>query len=133
MSGYSKTPLFKKLGYKEGMRVHSVNPPQDYEAWIAPLPEVTKCDNPPYDLVHIFTNSTEELETLLLRFRHEIAQNGMIWVSWYKKASRMPTEITEDTIRNTALAIGLVDVKVCAVNDQWSGLKVVIRKELRIK
>lgn len=131
MSGYSKTPLAKKLGYKEGFRVHLINAPQNYHKWIAPHPEVEFVDTPPYDLVHFFVNETEVLEEGLKRLETEIERNGMIWVSWHKKASKLPTEITEDTIRGTALALSLVDVKVCAVTDIWSGLKVVMRKELR--
>jgi len=83
------------------------------------------------DILHIFTNSRDELFRLLDEAREVIRQDGMIWVSWYKKAAKLPTEITEDTIRDAALPLGLVDVKVCAVDEKWSGLKLVIRKENR--
>ncbi|MEP6944721.1 MAG: DUF3052 family protein [Acidobacteriota bacterium] len=85
------------------------------------------------NLVHIFTNERDELFQLLARFRQMIPQNGSIWVSWYKKAAKLPTEITEDTIREAAFPLGLVDVKVCAVDEKWSALKVVIRKESRLQ
>ena len=80
------------------------------------------------DIVHLFTNSRDELFGELARLRNVIRQDGAIWVSWYKKAAKLPTEITEDTVREAAFPLGLVDVKVCAVDEKWSGLKVVIRK-----
>ena len=80
------------------------------------------------DIVHLFTNSRDELFGELARLRNVIRQGGAIWVSWYKKAAKLPTEITEDTVREAAFPLGLVDVKVCAVDEKWSGLKVVIRK-----
>jgi len=83
------------------------------------------------DLLHLFTNSRDELFRVLDEARGVIRQDGAIWVSWYKKAAKLPTEITEDTIREAALPMGLVDVKVCAVDEKWSGLKLVIRKENR--
>ena len=87
---------------------------------------------PPPDIVHLFTNSRDELRSELSRFVRLIKQDGSIWVSWYKKAAKLPTEITEDTVREAAFPLGLVDVKVCAVDDKWSGLKLVIRKENRV-
>jgi hypothetical protein len=131
MPGYSITPLYKKLGYKDGMRVHLVNAPDDYLAWVQPLPTVDFVSDPPYDLAHIFVNQIALLDELAHQLRNEIVSNGMIWISWHKKASKLPTEITEDTIRDIVLPIGLVDIKVCSVTEIWSGLKVVIRKELR--
>ena len=131
MPGYSKTPLFKKLGFKDGMRVYLVDAPEEYLTWVQPLPDVEFVDDPPYDFVHVFVNKTDRLEELTHQLRHEIISNGMIWISWYKKASKLPTEITEDIIRDIVLPTGLVDIKVCSVTDEWSGLKVVIRKELR--
>ena len=83
------------------------------------------------DFIHFFTKDSLELEKGLLQFKDEIKQNGMIWVSWPKKTSGVPTDITEDVIRNFALGIGLVDVKVCAVNEVWSGLKLVIPVKYR--
>jgi len=83
------------------------------------------------DLVHLFTKNRSELRELLIRYKRKIKQNGAIWVSWPKKASGIPSEITEDTVREVALPLGLVDIKVCAVDDVWSALKLVIRKENR--
>jgi hypothetical protein len=84
------------------------------------------------DIVHLFTNSRDELFSELARLQNVIKQDGAIWVSWYKKAAKLPTEITEDTVREAAFPLGLVDVKVCAVDERWSGLKVVIRRENRV-
>jgi hypothetical protein len=143
-SGYSGTPLTKKFGIKPGMNVVVVGFSGDYASLVDPLPEevaVAALDTLPdgrvsassVDLLHLFTNSRDELFRVLDEARHVITQDGMIWVSWYKKAAKLPTEITEDTIRDAALPMGLVDVKVCAVDEKWSGLKLVIRKELRKK
>lgn len=145
--GYSGTPLAKKLGIKEGMTVLVVNAPADYAELVAPLPDgvtiVEQRAEPPRpsatppsqggepEIAHLFTNSRDELASELTRLRNVIAQDGAIWVSWYKKAAKLPTEITEDDIRDAAFPLGLVDVKVCAVDEKWSGLKVVIRRENR--
>ena len=144
-AGYSGTPLAKKLGVKAGMRVALINAPVGFVDLLGELPEGVEVflgegDTLPdgrvsasggIDILHIFTNSREGLFRGLEAGRREIRQDGAIWVSWYKKAARMPTEITEDTIREAALPLGLVDVKVCAVDEKWSGLKLVIRKENR--
>lgn len=133
--GYSGTPLAKKLGIKEGFVVLTVNAPDDYDDLVAPLPaEVTVPDSPrvDVDLIHLFTNSRDELFGKLAECVRLIKQDGSIWVSWYKKAAKLPTEITEDTVREAAFPLGLVDIKVCAVDEKWSGLKLVIRKENRI-
>lgn len=133
-AGYSVTPLAKKLGIKEASLVQAVNAPEDYEAMLDPLPpDVTIVENAasPVEMTHLFTNSRDELFSELARLRNLIRQDGAIWVSWYKKAAKLPTEITEDTIREAAFPLGLVDVKVCAVDERWSGLKLVIRKENR--
>ena len=140
--GYSGTPLAKKLGIKPGMTVAVVGFLDDYAELVVPVPEgvgMFTLDTLPNgrvsasktDILHIFTNSRDELFRLLDEAREVIRQDGMIWVSWYKKAAKLPTEITEDTIRDAALPMGLVDVKVCAVDEKWSGLKLVIRKENR--
>ena len=133
-TGYSGTPLVKKLGIKAGDRIHVVNAPENYFDLVAPLPhEVTiltrTTDN--LSFVHIFTTSRAELTALLVKFLPRLQRNGMIWVSWPKKASKVPTDVTEDVIRELALPLDLVDVKVCAVDQTWSGLKLVIRKEKR--
>ncbi|MEQ1763746.1 MAG: DUF3052 family protein [Pyrinomonadaceae bacterium] len=141
-AGYSGTPLAKKLGMKPGMTVVVVGFSGDYSELVSPVPdgvEIAALDTLPngrvsasaVDLLHIFTNSRDELFGLLDSARDVIKQDGAIWVSWYKKAAKLPTEITEDTVRDAALPMGLVDVKVCAVDEKWSGLKLVIRKELR--
>ncbi|MGE3468521.1 MAG: DUF3052 family protein [Pyrinomonadaceae bacterium] len=146
-TGYSGTPLAKKLGMKAGMTVLTVNAPTGYLELVEPVPEGVRISEEEgsqatrrrgdggrsnVDIVHLFTNSRDELFSELARLRTVIKQDGMIWVSWYKKAAKLPTEITEDTVREAALPLGLVDVKVCAVDDKWSGLKVVIRKENRV-
>ncbi|MEO8042875.1 MAG: DUF3052 family protein [Acidobacteriota bacterium] len=142
--GYSGKPLSKKLGIKPGMIVVTVGAPPNYSDLVEPLPDDVliidagasgarskKSSSGPADMVHVFTNSRDDLFRLLAEFKNLIKQDGAIWVSWYKRAAKLPTEITEDTVREAALPIGLVDVKVCAVDDKWSGLKLVIRKENR--
>ena len=132
--GYSGTPLARKLGLKDGHRVSFVQMPDNVRADIdsAGLALIeARLEDDNLDLVHIFTKNRLALESSLAIARHTIAQNGMIWVSWPKKASKVATDITEDTIRDLAFPLGLVDVKVCAVDAIWSGLKLVIRKELR--
>jgi Protein of unknown function (DUF3052) len=134
-TGYSGTPLVKKLGIKEGFSVLGVNPTDNFLELLEPLPEaVVILQNPQadIDLIHFFTNSRDELFSGLAEQRNWIKQNGSIWVSWYKKVAKLPTEITEDTVREAAFPLGLVDVKVCAVDEKWSGLKLVIRKENRL-
>ncbi|HEV7606786.1 MAG TPA: DUF3052 family protein [Steroidobacteraceae bacterium] len=135
-SGYSGTPLAKKLGFKPGQRVSAPGAPPNYRELLAPLPEglefqarVSKAT----DVVHLFTASKAELARILAACRKTLGPEAAIWVSWPKKAAKMPTDITEDTIRDVALPMGLVDIKVCAVDDTWSGLKLVLRKELRPK
>jgi hypothetical protein len=144
-AGYSGTPLAKKLGIKDGMTVLTVDEPLNYEELIAPLPKATKLLRASegtlatarvsafgVDLVHIFTNTREGLFKAVSEAKKLIRQDGTIWVSWYKKAAKLPTEISEDTVREAAFPLGLVDVKVCAVDEKWSGLKLVIRKENRV-
>ena len=133
-SGYSGTPLAQKLGLKPGMRVWSLNMPDNARAEIdrdAPAIERLESPEPPVDLAHIFVTDFAALDCELRMLLPLIARDGMIWVSWPKKASKVPTDITEDVIREIALPLHLVDVKVCAVDDIWSGLKLVIRKERR--
>ena len=134
MAGYSGTPLAKKLGFKEGSRIRISKAPDNYLALVSPRPEnvqISKAFRKDIDIWHFFTRSSVELSTQLPRQLKAIRQNGMIWVSWPKKASKVPTDVTEDVIRKMALPLGLVNVKVCALDDIWSGLKLVIRKELR--
>ena len=136
MAGYSGTPLVKKLGIKSGFRLYAKNPPANYEELVAPLPEKVKILrrlSNELDMIHLFTTSRAELAANIETFMERIKQDGMIWVSWPKKASKVPTDVTEDVIRELILPLGLVDVKVCAVDATWSGLKLVIRKENRQK
>lgn len=134
MAGYSGTPLAKKLGVKAGAEILLVDEPPEYLSWLAPLPEgvkfVSKVSKST-DLIHLFVVSKKKLEAALKRYRKEIKSDAMIWISWPKKAAKVETDIVEDTIREIALPLGYVDVKVCAVSEVWSGLKLVIRKELR--
>ncbi len=134
MAGYSGTPLAKKLGIKEGTRLFLSDAPKDYLKLVAPFPEgarvVPKIDGDT-DIVHIFSTERARLTATLRDSLKKLKQDGTIWVSWPKKSSRVPTNITEDAIREVALPMGLVDVKVCAVDEVWSGLKLVVRKENR--
>jgi hypothetical protein len=133
-AGYSGTPLSKKLGLKEDAHVCTIGAPANYRKLLAPLPagvtfaaRITRS----CDLVHVFTARRAELAKTLAACRKNLAPAAVIWVSWPKKAAKVPTDITEDTIREIALPMGLVDIKVCAVDETWSGLKLVLRKELR--
>ena len=138
-AGYSGTPLAQKLGLKDGQRVLFL----DLPAELAELAEArdfaeTRRDGwdglagaEGFDFVHGFTASRAVLEDAAKPFLGAIRRDGMVWVSWPKKASKVPTDITEDVIREVLLPVGLVDVKVAAVDAVWSGLKLVIRKELR--
>lgn len=127
-SGYSGTPLVKKLGIKEGMSMAVLNAPDGYWGLLGDLPDdLTTDGEPPFDFIHFFTKERVELEQTLPRLRADMAQNGMMWISWPKKASRVETDITEDVVRAVAFANRLVDVKVAAVDNVWSGLKLVIR------
>jgi hypothetical protein len=134
-AGYSGTPLVKKLGYKLGYRALWLDTPDDYSAWLGGLPDGVTTDRAssgtPYDLVHLFARTLAEFDRQLPQARAALKSEGMIWVSWYKQAAKIPTDVTENAIRARALAGDLVDVKVCAVSDIWSGLKLVIRKALR--
>ena len=134
LAGYSGTPLAKKLGIKPGARLLAINAPANYSSLLEPLPQDVKfarADASDLDLVHLFTKTRAELTKLIGRYLVKIKQDGAIWVSWPKKASGIPSEVTEDTVREVGLPLGLVDIKVCAVDETWSGLKLVIRKENR--
>ena len=133
-AGYSGTPLAQKLGIKPGQRVSLFAVPKDYKSLLQPLPEKVSFSNrieKGATFVHAFFSERKTLEKTLKRLRTAIADNGIVWVSWPKKSSGVPTDVTEDVIRAEALPIGLVDIKVCAVNEIWSGLKLVIRRENR--
>lgn len=133
-AGYSGTPLVRKLGIRSGHRMTVVHAPDGYWELLEGLPEdverlSSRARN--LDLVHLFTRQARELRRSLPRLLEAIARDGAIWVSWPKKASNLATDVTENVVREVALPLGLVDVKVCAVDAVWSGLKLVIRKELR--
>jgi hypothetical protein len=133
-AGYSGNPLVEKLGVKEGFLIAVVNPPDRYWDLMHPMPEGVTHAGPRakgLDFIHIFAERKAELAKALPRSQNRIKPDGMIWVSWPKKAAGVPTDLTEDVVRELALPRGLVDVKVCAVDETWSGLKLVIRKELR--
>ena len=133
-AGYSGTPLVKKLGIKPNSELCVLNAPEHYSALVAPMPEgvqTVKTFTANADLVHLFVTLRSDLERALTEIRPKLKADGVVWVSWPKKASKAPTDITEGTIRALALPVGLVDVKVCAVDETWSGLKLVIRKAMR--
>ena len=131
--GYSGKPLYQKLGIKEEHKARFIDAPEEYTSWLEIPFKITKAiDTELANVVHIFSKEKATLQTYLSENRHQIQQDGMIWVSWPKKASKVPTDITEDTVRELAFPLGLVDIKVCSVSPVWSGLKVVIRKENRI-
>ena len=132
--GYSGTPLVKKLGIRPGSAIYFVGAPDSYLKLIRPLPDgvkVTSRVSGKTDLVHVFSPRRIELARLLGGYRTRIKPDAVIWVSWPKKSAKVSTDITEETIREIALPLGFVDVKVCAVTDVWSALKLVIRKKLR--
>jgi hypothetical protein len=135
-AGYSGTPLVQKLGYKPDSRVYLDGAPGGYRDLLGAVPDgVAFLDEAtaPLDLVHLFTASRAELAKKLARYRKLVADAGAVWVSWPKKAAKVPTDVTEDVVREVALPLGFVDVKVCAVDATWSGLKLVVRTELRKK
>ncbi len=128
-AGYSTRSLADKLGFKPDMRVALLGAPGGYDATLGALPAgvaVTRTARGRFDLVQLFLDRAAELDRRLPALRRAIAPAGMLWVSWPKKASGVPTDVTEDVVRARALSHGLVDVKVCAVDDVWSGLKLVI-------
>ena len=133
-AGYSGKPLYQKLGIKPGHRICVIGAPEDYadiiEGKVAGM-TVTNDARLKADMAHIFETRHAQLARKLPALMKAIAPDGAIWVSWPKKSAKVATDITEDVIRTVALPLGLVDVKVCAVNDVWSGLKLVIRREHR--
>ena len=133
--GYSGTPLAKKLGIKAGDTIFALGAPKDYRDWLSPLPEnvsITVKSKPgSHVIVHLFAPMMADIERSLTLVRQAMTRDGALWVSWYKKSAKLPTDVTEDRIRERLLKTDLVDVKVCAVSDLWSGLKFVVRKNLR--
>ncbi|MEP6777902.1 MAG: DUF3052 domain-containing protein [Chthoniobacterales bacterium] len=136
MAGYSGTALVKKLGIRPGEPVCVINAPAHYAQLLGKLPEGAVLSQEVSDgvaFVHLFVAKRSKLKTQLKRLRSKLADAGMLWVSWPKKAARVPTDVTEDVIRAEALPLGFVDVKVCAVDETWSGLKLMIRRTERGK
>lgn len=133
-TGYSGTPLAKKLGFRERSTVLLIDAPKDYAQLVAPAPTGVQFISKPnrnVDIAHVFVSRRSSLSKHLSKLREALNVQASIWVSWPKKTAKVPTDITEDTIREVALPLGFVDIKVCAVTDVWSGLKLVLRKELR--
>ncbi len=134
MAGYSGTPLAQKLGIKPAMTVTVINQPAGYRQLLGEgadgveFSDRTRTDS---SFVHLFTTRRRELEKRLSRLRMKLPDTCMVWVSWPKKSAGVPTDITEDVIRAVALPLGFVDVKVCAIDETWSGLKLMIRREQR--
>ena len=134
LSGYPGSPLPKKLGIQEGFLLCALHAPEGYRDVLDPLPprvRVTGRLTAGADIVHLFTGEREVLRSTLAVLRGKLRPETPVWVSWPKKSAKVPTDITEDTVREIALPLGYVDVKVCAVDEVWSGLKLVVRKELR--
>lgn len=132
--GYSGTPLPKKLGIAESTQVALIDAPSDYEALLGRLPAGVNLGaslSQRTDLVHVFAIQRDELAVHLAKLRRKLRDDAVVWVSWPKKSSKVATTVTEDVVRELALPLGFVDIKVCAVSEVWSGLKLVVRKELR--
>jgi hypothetical protein len=138
MAGYSGTPLPKKLGIKEGHRVAVIGPPEGFDETLGDLPKDAALEvglsgsaARPLDVIIVFVVRRAELERQLAAIRRRMAPAAGLWVAWPKKASRVATDVTEDVVREVALPTGLVDNKVCAIDETWSGLRLVIRLENR--
>jgi hypothetical protein len=132
MAGYSGTPLPQKLGIKPGVTVVAINVPTNYRRLLGKISEgITVSDRleSGSSFVHFFTSRRSELERRLSILREKVADSGTVWVSWPKRSSGVATDVTEDAVRALALPLGFVDVKVCAVDEIWSGLKLVVRRE----
>ena len=130
MAGYSGTPLVKKLGIKAGSALYLYKPPNEYFDWVSPMPEKTVVRarlTGQVDFVHIFALHSDAFQREFDRCQKHLHKDGMLWVSWPKKSSKIRSDLDENIIRDYGLKRGLVDVKVCAVSDIWSGLKFVIR------
>lgn len=134
MTGYSGTPLAKKLGIKDGSVIYAPGAPTEYGELLQPLPAGVRIEtavSASTDIVHLFETERSKLAVALRTLRKKLAPNATVWVSWPKKSYGVPTTITQDVVRELALPLGFVDIKVCAVTEVWSGLKLVVRKELR--
>lgn len=134
MAGYSGTPLAKKLGMKAPMTWVAIDAPREYREWLGDVPAGVKiacAPGKPLTAAHVFVTRRADLERRVKELRRSLDPAGFAWISWPKKSSKVATDVTEDTIREVALPLGFVDVKVCAVSDVWSGLKLVVRKSER--
>ena len=134
MAGYSATPLAKKLGFKAPMTVYTVDAPREYREWLAGIDagvDFTARATRRLAAAHVFVTRRADLAKHAAALREKIDPEGFVWISWPKKSAKVATDITEDTIREVALPMGFVDVKVCAVSEVWSGLKLVVRKSER--
>jgi hypothetical protein len=134
MAGYSSKSVVQKLGIKPGFCIFVDGAPSAYGNLVGPLPagvKITTSPEPPLHMVHVFATRAAGLASKLRSYRAAVAPDGMIWVSWPKKSARLATDLTDVVLRDTALPLGLVDIKVCAIDDMWSGLKFVIPKEQR--
>jgi hypothetical protein len=136
MAGYSGTPLPKKLGIKEGARVALIAQPRDFSRTLGELPggvslKTSLAGKVPLDVVLFFVTRRADLDRQLDTIRRRLTPAGGLWVAWPKKASKVATDVTEDVVREIALPTGLVDNKVCAIDEVWSGLRLVVRRELR--
>ena len=134
MVGYSGTPLVRKLGIKPGFAIIAINAPADYRRLLGTIPEGVTFSTElktGFSFAHLFVKKRSELEKRLSSLRQNIADTGTVWISWPKRSSGVLTDVTEDVIRDVALPLGLVDVKVCAIDETWSGLKLMVRRENR--
>jgi len=134
LTGAAATPLAKKLGISRQMRVAAVGAPTGYRALLEPLPagvRIASRVDRTVELVHVFATQRSALAQALTAYRTDLDPAAVVWVSWPKRSARVPTDFTEDVVREIALPLGFVDVKVCAIDEVWSGLKLVVRKELR--
>ena len=136
MAGYSATPLARKLGIKSGHVIALLDAPDGFPDLLEPLPEAARtaeslAGGGPFDVVIGFTTRRDTLERWIADVRPVLTAAGGFWVAWPKKASKVPTEVTDETVRELALPTGLVDNKVCAIDETWTGLRLVIRRELR--
>ena len=127
---YSTTPLFKKLGLKDGMNSLFINPPEGYTTQFRGDVKLVSSEAP-FDFIQLFSNKVEELKSELPYLKKQLKKGGICWISWYKKASGKKTELADNIVRDIALGTGLVDIKVCSINEDWSGLKLVFRLQDR--
>jgi hypothetical protein len=134
MVGYSGTPLVRKLGIRPNEKIVAISAPAHYGSLLEGLPDGVRIGSrvgSGVEFVHLFVTARADLEKRLTLLREKLDDAGVLWVSWPKKSAKVPTDITEDTIRAVALPLGFVDVKVCAVDETWSGLKLMIRRSNR--